>query len=226
MVQALRRNRQGAVSPALVSAAEEAIAMGQALVTPAAIYDEFLVCEVSDERVNLSARLPFEEAAGTRNGCLKVGPKVDLLAPASLAVIAVCTIGPLLENRARELHEIGQDLLAFMLDSFGVMALGAVGEALRCMVEEQASASGWGVGPALSPGSLVGWPVQGQRDLCALLPLDKIGVRLNDQCVLEPHKSSSMVIGLGPNYPSSHVGSVCSYCSLAGSCWRRREDAA
>ena len=80
--------------------------------------------------------------------------------------------------------------------------------------------------PSLSPGSLVGWPLRGQRELCALLPLADIGVRLNEYCVLEPHKSVSMVIGLGPEYESHEVGSVCDYCALKDSCWRRRKGAA
>jgi hypothetical protein len=111
-----------------------------------------------------------------------------------------------------------------MLDSAGVVGLGAVGEALRCLAEETAAREEWGVSAALSPGSLVGWELVGQRELCALLPLDSIGVRLNGYCVLEPHKSFSLVIGIGPGYDSGHVGSVCKFCALKNSCWRRRED--
>ena len=137
---------------------------------------------------------------------------------------AVYTIGPALERQVHGLETAGETLLAYMLDTVGVLALGAVGEALRDRVENLASELGWGVSPALSPGSLVGWPLTGQRELCALLQLERIGVCLNSYCVLEPHKSVSMVIGLGSGYESNHVGSVCRYCSLAASCWRRRGD--
>ena len=113
-----------------------------------------------------------------------------------------------------------------LLDTVGVMALGTLGDEIRERVENQAAEKGWGVGPALSPGSLSGWPIRGQRDICALLPLDEIGVRLNEHCVLEPHKSVSMLIGMGPDYDSAHVGSVCHFCCLADRCWRRREDRA
>ncbi len=95
---------------------------------------------------------------------------------------------------------------------------------MRCLAEETAAGLGWGVSPSLSPGSLVGWSQRGQRDLCALLQLDDIGVRLNEYCVLEPHKSASGLIGLGPGYESARVGSVCKYCALQKTCWRRRED--
>ena len=111
-----------------------------------------------------------------------------------------------------------------MLDSVGVVALGAVGDVLRGVVEKRAADLGWGVGAALAPGSLVGWPMRGQQELCSLLPLEEIGVRLNRSFVLEPHKSASMLVGIGPGYTASRVGSVCRFCSLAGRCWRRKKD--
>ena len=221
MLQAQRRNQRVPPHPALVSAAQKAVAISQVIIAPAAAYDEFLVRDVVGEQVVLSANSSSEWKDERR---LTVGPRVDLLAPARRVMAAVYTIGPALEKRVSELHAAGEDLLAFMLDSVGVLALGAIGEALRDRVEKRASEFGWGVSPALSPGSLVSWSLQGQQEVCALLPLDKIGVRLNDHCVLEPHKSVSMVIGTGPGYESPHVGSVCHYCSLADTCWRRRED--
>jgi hypothetical protein len=157
---------------------------------------------------------------------LEVGPKADLLAPARRLLVAVGTLGPALERRVEELQAGGEVLAAYLLDSAGVVALGAVGEALRCLAEETAAEQGWGVGAAVSPGSLVGWPLQGQRALCGLLPLDQIGVRLTKHCVLEPHKSFSVAIGLGPGYEGRHVGSVCKYCALQDTCWRRREEPA
>ncbi len=202
--------------PGLVSAAKEAIALGRTLFAPAAIYDELEVRGVAGERVELAV-----DGAG-----LAVGPKADLLAPAKWLLVTVYTIGPALEARVSELSRAGEPLLSYMLDCVGVMALGMVGERLRCLAEERAAGRGWGVSPALSPGGLVGWPVQGQRELCALLPLADIGVRLNEYCVLEPHKSVSMVIGLGPGYESHEVGSVCHICALRDTCWRRRESEA
>ena len=215
--------------PGLVASTEEAIALGQTLFAPVAIYDEFEVRDVAGERVELAV----DAASLTGSAGLTVGPKAHLLSPAKRLLAAVYTIGPALETRVGELQRAGELLLSYMLDCAGVMALGLVGERLRRLAEEQAAAAsshvrsgGWGVGPALSPGGLVGWPVQGQRELCALLPLADIGVRLNKYCVLEPHKSVSLVIGLGPGYESHEVGSVCRYCALRDTCWRRRESEA
>jgi hypothetical protein len=210
------RRPPATVPSALLEAAQEAVRLARTLAAPAAVYDWFPLREVAGEKVWLD-----RAAAGAR---LTVGPHADLLAPARQVLVAVYTIGPALEGEVRRLHETGEDLLAFMLDSAGVLALGGIGERLRQQAEEYAARQGWGLSPALAPGSLAGWPIQGQRELCALLPLEEIGVRLNDLCVLEPQKSVSLVIGVGPGYPAAHVGSLCACCALADTCWRRRDE--
>jgi hypothetical protein len=183
------------------------------------LYDWFEVDAVEGERVILSSA-----SQGGQQSTLRIGPKADLLRGAERALVSVVTIGSELERRVHELQAAGEGLRSYLLDSAGVVALGAVSEAIRCLAEEAAADHEWGVSPSLSPGSLVGWPLVGQRELCALLPLDAIGVQLNSHCVLVPYKSVSGLIGLGPGYGASRVGSVCKYCSLRNTCWRRRED--
>jgi hypothetical protein len=205
------------VRPELIQHAEEALALGQTLWQPMAVYGHFDVRAVDGDEVSISS----PEGA---HGILHVGPKADLLSDAQQLLIGVGTIGPALEERVQELQASGESLKSYLLDTAGVLALGTVGEALRCLAEEDASQRGWGVSAALSPGSLVGWPLRGQRELCALLPLEEIGVRLNEHTVLEPFKSFSVAVGLGPGYETKKVGSVCKYCALKNTCWRRRED--
>ena len=203
--------RRTTFTPAVIESAEQAIARGKGLWAPAAVTNEFDVLGTKGRELVL--------VGGSR---LHIGPKIDLLEPAERVLVSVDTIGPALEKEVERLNARGEILDAYMLDSVGVVALGSVGDALRAMAERRAAELGWGVGAALSPGSLVGWPLRGQRELCALLPLETIGVRLSAHYVLEPHKSASMLIGLGPNYPSTRVGSVCRFCSLAETCWRRK----
>jgi len=212
---------QDRIRPDLIQDAEEAIALGQTLWQPMAVYDWFNVRTVDGRRVTLSSR----DGAADET-VLLVGPKADLLGDAERVLVSVATIGPALEQQVRELNSAREVLNAYMLDSAGVVALGAVGESVRCMAEEAAAEKGWGVSPSLSPGSLVGWSLQRQTELCALLPLDSIGVQLNGYCVLEPHKSVSALIGMGPGYSSTRVGSVCRFCALKDTCWRRREEPA
>lgn len=209
------------INPTLLQGAKEALARARRLWQPAAVYEWFDVQRIEGECVYLSGQSEAGPVGG--NAVLHVGPRADLLASARRVLVSVGTIGPALEQHVGELQAAGEALQAYLLDSAGVVALGAVGEALRCIVEEAAVDRGWGVSPSLSPGSLAGWRVQGQRELCALLPLATIGVRLNAHCVLEPHKSASGLVGLGPDYESTHVGSICKYCALQNTCWRRRE---
>jgi hypothetical protein len=208
--------RRASFSPSLLRSAAGAIERGRELFAPAAVYDEFPVLGIEGENLIVGA-----DGSSAR---LRIGPKIDLLAPAGRVLVAVDTIGPALEARVEQLHREGEALAAYMLDSVGVVGLGAVGEAVRAIVERRAAGLGWGVGAALAPGSLIGWPLRGQRELCALLPLEEIGVVLNDSYVLVPHKSSSVLIGFGPGYTASRVGSVCRFCSLSDTCWRRRKD--
>lgn len=209
------KNRQ--VKPALLRQARDAIVLGQDLWQPRAVYDWFDVQSVDGEHVTLAS-------SNGRQAELHVGPKANLLAPARQALVSTVTIGPALEQKVQELQAAGDVMTAYMLDSAGVVALGAVGEALRCLVEDKAAELGWGVSASLSPGSLVGWSLRDQRALCSLLPLEEIGVHLTRRCVLEPHKSASGLVGLGPDYDTNRVGSVCKYCALQKTCWRRREE--
>jgi hypothetical protein len=207
------------IRPKLLSDASEAIALGETLWQPLIVYDWFDVKDIEGEYVHLhTPNHPQCEST------LHLGPKADLLDSAQRVLVSVVTIGPDLERRVQELQSSGDSLQAYLLDSVGVVALGAASESVRCLVEETAAERGWGVSPSLSPGSLVGWRLQGQRTLCSLLPLDAIGVRLSKHHVLEPHKSASGLIGLGPGYETTTVGSVCKYCALKDTCWRRRKD--
>ncbi len=217
--QVLASRGQKKFRPELIRDAEQAIALGQTLWRPVAVYDWYDVHTADGEHVYLS-----HDSQPSAEAVLHVGPKVELLAGAQRVLVSVGTIGPQLEAQVTRLHANGEALKSFLLDCAGVLALGAVNAALRCLVEETAVQEGWGVSEALSPGSLVGWSLRGQRELCSLLPLETIGVTLNDFYVLEPEKSFSVLIGLGTGYTAAKVGSVCRFCELRRTCWRRRED--
>ncbi len=193
--------------------AQEAISLSTELLNPGAVYQDFPVQGIEDQELIVQG--------GNGAQRLKIGPKIDLIYPAKRVFAAVLTIGEALENQVRELQADGSMLEAYMLDTVGVVALAEVGDAVKALIERRAAEMGWGVRDSLAPGSLVGWPHTEQRRLCALLALESIGVQLNKSCVLEPHKSVSMLVGIGPGFTASRIGSVCRFCSLADRCWRR-----
>jgi len=156
---------------------------------------------------------------------LKLGPHADLAAPAEQVIVSLTTIGPAVEAEVRQLMGGSEPLRGYLLDCAGVVAVGRTGMHLRDMVEGMVKDKGWGVSPSLYPGSPMGWSVKGQRDLVALLPAAEIGVSLTSSCMLVPQKSSSGLVGIGPGYDQEKVGTLCHWCALAESCWRRRRSA-
>jgi hypothetical protein len=140
-----------------------------------------------------------------------------------LALVSIVTIGGRLDARVDELNKSGKILEAYLTNSIGVVALGEVGKAVRRYAEKEAASRDWGVSASLAPGSLRGWPIEGQFSLCALIPADEIDVHLNESGVLVPFRSASSLIGLGKGYRSRKVGSVCRFCMRAETCWRRKK---
>jgi hypothetical protein len=187
------------------------------LLRPQAVYEWVGVQGVRGEAVF------FDSGEGAPEVSLTLGPHSDLMKEAEMALVSAVTIGAALNDRIEQLNREGHLLEAYLLDSVGVVALGEVGKAIRRLAEKEAESRGWGVSGALAPGSLQGWPVEGQGELCALIPIDQIHVHLNKSGVLIPFKSASGLIGAGAGYSSKKVGSVCRYCSLAKTCWRRRK---
>ncbi len=215
VVLALHQGKK--VPPSLVSETRTAISKSRPWMHPRALYAWVSVREVAGEKVVL------QPANGNQHVSLNLGPHADLMTAAELALVSVVTIGGELNRQVDALNKAGEFLGAYLIDSIGVVALAEVGKTVRRYAEEQAAARGWGVSAALAPGSLQGWPIEGQFDLCSLLPLDEIDVRLNESGVLVPFKSASSLIGTGRRYRSQKVGSVCRFCMRADTCWRRRK---
>ena len=213
-----REINRGRENRSILEGLKRAVERAAGLAAPQALYELVEVAGVEGERVRVTPQ------GGGPEVSLKVGPKADLMARASLAVVSVATLGPALEAEVARINKTDGMLESYLLDSVGVTALGEVGRAVRDEVERLARDKGFGVGPSLAPGSLAGWPTSGQRELLSLLDLERIGVELNTHFLLRPMKSASGLIGLGAEYTSTRVGSVCQYCSLAPTCWRRRDN--
>ncbi len=200
----VRRRRSSALG-----VAEQAVTAGRPLLVPVVVTESFPVIEFRHERVRL-------EQGGYLSGSLVA----EHLHAARSVVLAVCSIGPALEEAASECFA-EDPALALALDAFGSAAVDLLGQAMCQMVDERANAEGLQTTVPLSPG-LVGWPVaSGQRQIFALLDAASAGVRLTDGYMMVPKKSTSMAIGIGPDV--EHAGESCDYCSMAATCRYREE---
>jgi hypothetical protein len=192
--------------PALRGAARSALATAEKLLAPAIVYDWFPVGRRDGATVEVGGVV------------FRLGRHADLLRPAHLVLVGVVTIGPRLEARGRELQAQGKALASFMLDQAGVFAVGKLIEKARSIAEQYAAERGWGVGAELAPGQLSGWDVAEQKLVARLLDIESVGVRLTDSGMFVPEKSASIMVGVGPDYPSARVCSPCEYCAVSETC--------
>ena len=192
--------------PRAKDAAARALQEAQGRVAPALVYEWRPVEAVGKSQARVGEVL------------FRLGHHADLLAPAREAFVCVATIGPALEERARELAATGETFDSYVLGEVGVYAVGTLMQRAHRLVEEEAAARGWGVGAELAPGQLAGWDVGEQNLLCSLVDVASIGVHVTDAGMLSPQKSVSLMVGAGPDYKSAEVRSPCEFCDKGDTC--------
>lgn len=197
------------VSPPLLAAAQEVLPEAQQLLAPAALYAILPVQDFEHQQVVLGHGLSFS------------GPLVArALAGATQLALAVCTIGPALEERVQTLFAAGDALQAVALEGAGIAAIGQLSAQVGVRICDVATRRGLSVGMRASPGQ-EGWSIQQQRVLFSLMPTQQIGLQLTSSCLMLPRKSVSFVMGLGPDMRADAV--PCDFCSKRERCqWRRQ----
>jgi len=198
------------IRPEIIAEAKKALDIAMKLIEPTFLMDKFTIRKVDRDTILVQQTE------------LQVGESSHLLNQAAEAVVYLSTIGNKLEIAVNKLSLEGDFELAYWLDCAGVLALNEIDNEVWAHVENLAAREGYGVGLSLSPGSLKGWDIKEQKQLCALLDPGTIGVTINDASLLVPHKSASSIIGIGPDYPSNKVSSACDYCISDGKCWMRK----
>lgn len=144
----------------------------------------------------------------------------EFLGSAVAIGVFIATAGPILERRASELLWEG--------DAFGAMVLNAVGaeraEAAEAVViaHLRGEFAQFDMAPTLpySPG-YCGMALVEQRKLFGLFAGLDVGVTLSDKCLMQPIKSVSGLIGLGPTAEVVAYGSPCDRCELHNCNMRR-----
>lgn len=190
--------------PRLAAVAERAVELGASLIEP------MVACRT----VSVESRR-HERLALVGGGQLSGSLLAQHLAPAQRITLIVCTIGHRLEQCASELLR-DDPALGLALDSFGSVAVETLGETLCRRLETEAQQRDQHASVPLSPG-MIGWPVEvGQSQIFDLLDTEAIGVTLNDRAMMIPHKSASMILGLGGT-PFS-AGRTCDFCALRETC--------
>ncbi|MFN2354536.1 MAG: hypothetical protein ABR512_08435 [Desulfopila sp.] len=154
--------------------------------------------------------------------CLNLGFSCSLMASAHYGLAGVFTAGDELEKHAIRASKEKRYLEAYILDGIALAVLEKTRQHINRVVEEKAAEMNWGIGPFLSPGSVHGWELEDQKNLCKLLPLEKIGVTAEQNGIFTPFKTLSALVGIGPGFSEKTVGSPCDVCSRKERCVMRR----
>jgi hypothetical protein len=191
-------------SPKLVEMAARSIVEGTPFLKPSLLYRRVGIESVRHERIKL------EGGAELRGKLL-----VQHLAPASEAILILCTVGAELDTLISETMNT-DPVFALALDGLGSAGVEALANAACHRFEVQAKESHKTTSIPLSPG-MIDWPVEeGQAQIFGLLPAADIGVSLTPSWVMIPRKSLSMVLGIGEQMISDKT--TCDYCSMRETC--------
>lgn len=207
-------------NPEIVDTAKSALNKTKGIIYPKAVYQWFAF-----ENTGKGTSGSIIQRAGD-HVTFDFGWSFQFLRHARYALISVITTGQAFEKELKHTLSKGDPLEAYFLDLIGLIALGQLEETIKGIAEKKASNLGWGVSPFLSPGSVRGWDLEDQVKLCSVLPLEKIAVTFQSDSVLSPLKTVSCLIGLGPEYSASHVGTTCQVCSKNDTCPMKQKQTA
>jgi hypothetical protein len=176
------------------------------LLEPAVAYEYYTVSSMNGSQVSLEGDKAIH------------GPLIPAIFPeAKELVVILCTIGPRLEKQVTDYSKNGAALQGMILDGIGSAAVDKlVLEVLRRLASE-VSSRGYEISSPVNPG-MPGFPLTEQWNLLGLVNAGEIGVRLTASGVLVPRKSTSIIMGIGPQMTRWTQAEVCARCSLRETC--------
>ena len=179
------------------------------LLEPAIAYELHLITEMQHDRLCL------------KDGTVFHGQLLpSFLKTARELAIAVCTIGPRLEEKVTDYFNRDEPLRGLLLDGIGSTAVDSLGQEVCQLIRHEASSRSYEASNSLSPG-MPGLPLSEQWQLFQLVPAEQIGVHLTSSGMMSPRKSASMIIGIGPDMPTWTEAQACDRCSLKETCHYR-----
>lgn len=199
----------------ILEMADALLANVQDIWCPRAVVRWLCVEEVENDMVMLKT------LEGGEMGRLRLGFAGRFMAFAKYGLVGVFTAGDELERQANLASREKRFMDAYIYDLIGLIVLEKTRQRINRVVEEKARQLNWGIGPFLSPGSVHGWELDDQDNLCAFVPMEKIGVKSKGNGILMPFKSLSCLIGIGPKYGAKKVGAPCDVCSKKDQCEMR-----
>jgi hypothetical protein len=182
------------------------------IMRPEALFHWFDLGEVTKNEI-----IACEPVSGTPVH-LTTGDFSPYFHQATRFLAAVYTLGPKVDTLLHRLMAKGLHMEAHFVNMGSLAALTRTASVLTRLAENRAKKEGVGVSPPLSPGSIEGWELESQLELCAVFPLATIGISQGPDAILSPMNTLSVVIAIGPGFKDTRAGSPCRLCRMGGSC--------
>jgi hypothetical protein len=168
-------------------------------------------------------RIPVEVSGGRilveGHGSLDSRMLKKVFSPCTHVLVFVVTLGPEVDRLVAEAENDNMSF-AFVLDAVASRMAEAAADSMERELTG-ALAPGEGATLRYSPG-YCDWPVEGQRLVFSILDGDRIGVSMTGHCLMQPRKSLSGVIGVGPRHMVAEAGNACKFCKRED-CDHRRD---
>jgi hypothetical protein len=181
------------------------------LLEPAVAYEIYSITEMSHWQLSLEG-----------NAVVQGTLLPSLLPEARELAVVICTIGSRLEKQVTDYTNLGEPLRGVLLDGIGSTAVDSLAQEACKLIAGEALSRGYQASSPISPG-MPGLPITEQWQLLKMVPAQEIEVHLTSAGIMVPRKSTSMVIGIGPQMKAWTQAEVCAHCSLRKTCLYRIE---
>ena len=131
--------------------------------------------------------------------------------PVIKIALAICTIGPLLEESVSRYSDSGQLTRALIVDAAGSSLTETTCDFVNEKICQMAVERSFYPAPRISPG-YGHWKIEEQAIVFGLLPAESIGVSLTESCMMIPRKSVSFAVELLGESAPDRPASPCNRC--------------
>ena len=205
--------RRDAVDKKTRERIEASVAKALTLASPAVAYTLQEVRRAgADGRVSLAS------------GPILKFPPVGWSSQTGYLAVAVATLGAGLEIECRHLAGRGRIYQSTLLDAVGTAMLDRLDSQILQILQARARALDLYAGCRFAPG-LNGYPLERQTVLFELVDAARIGVQLNQACIMDPAKSISFFQLMSDEDAGYHAENKCEHCHLADCQFRKPSQA-
>jgi hypothetical protein len=170
-------------------------------IEPKAVYSDFEIEGIKGDNVYFKSGNVFK------------GPNISkILKGSRTAIIFMTTLGSRTDDIIKNISDSGDLLATIVMDAVTTELLAVLGSHVAEIIKKDGiRKEGWGSTCNYSPGQYK-WTIEEQSEIFSMIDGGKIGVRLNENYLMIPFKSSSGVYGFGPADEIDKTRVACDIC--------------